>query len=122
MLTKYILFFKPLALQGLFMIMTVIIITIMILIFSKITINFTVSPCRCISSFFPCKSIRCFDKLMITATTTKNSAKNYQLTRCCMRLADKIDLKSIVKELCAERNQNSLADNDLTRQIPMQSQ
>ena len=59
---------------------------------------------------------------MITATTKKNSAKNYQLTRCCMRLADKIDLKSIVKELRAERNQNSLADNDLTRQIPMQSQ
>lgn len=55
------------------MIMTVIIITIMILlIFSKITINFTISPCRCISqrSFFPCKSIKCFDKLMITATTT----------------------------------------------------
>ena len=39
-----------------------------------------------------------------------------------MSLADKIDLKSIVKELCAERNQDSLAENDLTRKIPVQSQ
>ena len=43
------------------------------------------------------------------------------MARCCLSLADKIDLKLIVKELCAERNQNSLAENDLTGQIPVQS-